>query len=207
MPTTIAEARTQFRELVNEKNTTILSDTEVDGYIQAGLEALNRRARYHYKTTTDSLTLVNGTQEYALPTDLVELKWVEWDGVELTKASVEQWRVKNKKWRQIQKGALDEWAMYGNQIVFSPAPSAEVVTKASIVTLRFVSRPASFSASGMAQLNLQDWDIPIYYAIYLWSTSYPDSALAQQRADRYYKLFEQETEAVLAYYRLRGTEK
>lgn len=207
MPTSIAEARTQFRELTNERDSDVIGDSVIDGYIQQGLEALNRRVRYHYTTTTNSITLVAGTQEYDLPSELVELKWVEWDGVELTKSSVEEWRRKNRKWRQLESGALDEWAIYANKLVFSPAPNAAVVTEASGVTLRFVSRPGAFGSAGMGQLNYQDWDLPIYYAIHIFCMSYPDSAIKHQMAEHYYKMFEREAEAVSQYYTLRGIAK
>lgn len=207
MPTTIAEARTQFRELTNERDTTVLADSVVDGYIQQGLEALNRRIRYHYTTTTNSITLVAGTQEYDLPSELVELKWVEWNGSDILKSSIEEWRRKSIKWRQEEKGVLEEWSQYANKIVFRPTPTAAVVSAASGVTLRFVSRPAGFTASGMAQLNYQEWDLPIYRAVYLFSICYPDSAMAAGRAQELNNIFEKEAEAVAQFYALRGVQR
>lgn len=204
MPTTIAEARRFFRERTNERSTIVVPDVVIDEYIQSGLQALNRRIRYHYTDSSTIVSFIAEVQEYSLPQDVMEVKWVEWLGTELTKSSIEEWRRKNLKWRQESSGYPEEWAFYADKLVFRPRPNAAAVAESASPTIRYISRPAPFATHGMAQLNFNDWEIPIYWAIYEWSVAHPDSAVAIQRAQEYKQLFLQEAEAVRAFYELRG---
>jgi hypothetical protein len=207
MPTTTSEARTLFRELTNERSTTVLPDATLDEYIQGGLEALNRRIRYHYTDSSSAITFVAGTQEYSLPTDLIELKIVEWNSVELVKSSVEEWRRKGIRWRQEAASFPEEWAIYRDKLIVRPTPSAAAVAAASQPFIRYVSRPAAFTANGMAQLTINDWRVPVYWAVVEWSIAHPDSAVAVQRATSFAELFDKEATQIGQFYQLRGVQR
>lgn len=203
MPTTIVEARSLFRELTNERSTTVVSDATVDIYLQEGVEALCRRIRYFYVTDSSSVTLVAGTQEYSLPTDLLELKFLEWNGQELIKSSVEEYRRKGIKWRQEPTGFPEEWYIYANKVGFRPIPNAATVAAAANPVFRYIGRPSAVSG-GFSQLDINDWSVPVYKAIALWSMAHPDSAIAIQRASHFNDLFDKEAQLIDQYYQLRG---
>ena len=189
--------------MTNERSTTVVADATVDIYLQESVETLNRRIRYHYTDSSVSITLVAGTQEYAVPTDLMELKFLEWNGQELIKSSVEEFRRKGIKWRQESQGLPEEWYIYANKVGFRPNPSAAAVAISATPTIRYISRPAAVSG-GFAQLDINDWGIIVYRAVALWSWAHPDSAVANQRAQYYNDLFEKESELINQYYQLRG---
>lgn len=203
MPTTIAEARSLWRELTNERSTTVVADATVDLYLQEGVEALCRRIRYFYITDSSSVTLVSGTQEYSLPTDLMEIKFLEWNGQELVKSSVEEYRRKGIKWRQEAHGFPEEWYIYANKVGFRPTPSAAAVAAAANPVFRYIGRPSAVSG-GFSQLDINDWSLPVWFAVYEWSMAHPDSAIALQRAQNFRQMFDSEAELVNAYYALRG---
>ena len=207
MITTIAGARTYFRERTNERSTTVLPDATIDEYLQIGIEALNRRTRYFYADSSALVTFVAETQEYALSLDVIEVKFVTWRGSELAKSSIEEFRRKNNRWQQETSGSPEFWAHYADKLVFLPKPNAEAVAASATPTIRFISRPADVSVAGFTQLPYQEWPIAIAYAIAEWSATYPDSAVASGRSAYYREIFKEESEAVLAYYSLRGVQK
>ena len=94
-----ATAFSLWRELANEPDAIQIPDSVPTVYIDAGCEALNRRIRYYWKTDSTSIVLLNGVQEYSLPADLIELRWVEWNGKPLTKGSIDEWRKRGDDWR------------------------------------------------------------------------------------------------------------
>ena len=203
---TRAEAITLWRELTNERNTTSVPDTTVDFYFHAGLETLNRRNKYHYADNTAGITLVNGTQEYSLPTDFVEMVWVEHAGRELKKSSVEHWRSKDRDaWRREDGSEPAEYALYANKIVFRPKPNAAAVATGANPTFRYINTPPDFNTSAFDLLLTQDHRIAVYYAVAEWSFTYPDSAAAFKRGEYYQGRFDQESGMVKEYYEKRST--
>lgn len=190
----ISELRNRWRELTNEKNTTVVPDSDVDDYMDAGAEALNRRIGYHY--TTDTITLTAGTQEYSLFSDCQEVVWVEWlNGRRLEKRDMEDWQRKGEDWRGEEQGAPLEWAQYANKIILKPTPSADAVASGSTITVRYVSKPASFTTSGFAQLSTAYHNVALYYAVAEWFAAYLNAATASAQYEMFTKKFDTEATA------------
>lgn len=178
-----------WRELTNERNGTAVPDSVVCIYLDWGLQALNRASRYHYTTTT--LTLVAGQQEYAAPSDMLDIRWIRFGLKELQKSDVERWRNDDLNWALEPAGEPREWAQYGLQIIFRPAPSAEAVAANPTVTLRYISNPPAILTSGPDQLSASAWRLAVVYGAFLWSAAYPDTILAQQRMQALKQEFEE----------------
>lgn len=191
----VTSMRSLWREWTNERDTDVVPDATVDTYIDSGLIALNRRIGYHWTTSTGT-TLVASTQEYALPDDCIEVLFVEHNGQELQKRSVEDWRRDGELWRTEAVGTPSEWAHYGNKLVLRPAPNAAAVAAASTLTIRYVSTPPSVTAFGPDQLAPQDWRSAVAFGVAEWSSAHPDSALAVGRAKAFMDQFN--AEAALA---------
>jgi hypothetical protein len=198
-------ARSLWRELTNERNTTRVPDATIDIYLQLGLNALNRRVKYHYNTDTTTIALTAGTQEYALPTDFCEVVFVEHAGKEIKKASVALWRKEEfDAWRRETADGPMEYAIYANKIAFRPTPDAAAVAAGSTATIRYVNTPPDVGASGFDQLGTQDHSVVVFYAVGVWFTSYKASVQVRDRGEDYFQLFETEAKLILAYYDARN---
>lgn len=195
---TAAEARTLFRTLTNEQNTTVLPDATIDLFLQGGQEELNRRVGYFRKD--DSVSLVADQQEYDLPSDFVSPVWVYWNKLFLAKNDVETWRQDAENWRD-EPGAPHEYAVYGSQLALRKIPNAAAVAAAGTLTLRYVATPTAFSdADAFTDLFSQDHRLVVWWAVVEWSSARPDSALAVYRAQRFTALFESAAAACAAVY-------
>lgn len=201
---TAAEARTEFRERVQETNTTVLPDAQIDRLLQAGQEALNRRIGYYWKDST--VNLVAAQQEYDLPTDFVSAIFVYWNQKFLDKNDPVLWRNEGDNWR-VDQGAPSEYAVYGAKLSLRLIPNANAVAQASTLTFRHVATPPSFTTSAFTGLLSQDHRLPVYWAVVEWSSSHPDSGLAAYRAARYTALFESEAAAAAETYSHRSLER
>lgn len=175
--------RALWRELTGEKYGGVAPDSVVDRYLMRGLEWLNQITEYHVETLTDAVTLVSATQEYALPDKVVRVEWVEWNGQELTRGDIREWRNRKEPWRSEPASAPQQWAVYSNRIVFRPKPSAAAVAADSAPVIRAVTAPPEIATYGPEMLEAQDWRLAVYYGAFLWSVAYPDSALARTRAE------------------------
>lgn len=204
--TGLGTMRSLWRELTGEFDQDVVQDATVDAYLQRGLEELNRLVRYHYDDDATSITLVAGTQDYALPAACNELVFVFWRGQPLLKSDVEEWRRQGVPWRQ-QSGEPSEWAFYGDKLVLYPIPTGEAVAADPNPVLRYGSNPPDIGTAGPEQLRSQDYPIPVYHAVALWSASFPDSASAQMRLGFYEPLFDKEAGKVGAYYEARGVSR
>lgn len=197
-----------WRELTNERNVVRVPDSTVVLYIQAGLEALNRRIEYHYTDDSSTVVIVAGTQEYPLPLDFLELVWAEHAGRELKKSSIERWRSETQDaWRREAGTEPAQYAVYANKIILRPVPNAAAVAAGATLTIRYRSTPPDFGSFGFDQLLSQDFRLPVYWAVAEWSAAYPDSAQAVQRRDFYRALFDSEAQAVAKQYADRGTQR
>jgi hypothetical protein len=70
-------------------------------------------------------------------------------------------------------------------MAFRPTPNLAAVAAGAVPVMRFVSNPPSITANGPQDLPSQDRPLPVYHSVYLWSVSYPDSALAVQRSKEF----------------------
>jgi hypothetical protein len=196
-----------WREFTGEHDTTVPDDTVVALWIDRGLEALNRRLRYHWTTDSTSVVLVAGTQEYSLPADLIELRWVQWNGRELAKGDIQEWRRNYDEWRNETAGEPTQYAIYGDKLVIRPIPSAEAVAAAPSPVFRYCSKPPAVATSGAEQLNSQNWPIAVAYGAAAYAGSYPDSAAFAARRDSLMKLFEDEVQTIALDYADRALKK
>jgi len=193
-----------WRLLTGESNTSVYADTDVDTFMQAGMEALNRRIEYRVLDAT--VTLVAGTREYDLPTDFYRPVWVEWAGNPgefLAKTDLDELRDKRINWRNEPPGAPEDYFIYGDQIVVRKTPSGDAVTKSNVLTVRYVAAPADFNASGPDGLLSNDHRLPVYYAVVEYASAHPDSALAKHRIEMFTARFETESKLLAETYAAR----
>jgi hypothetical protein len=183
-PTDVVTMRNLWRELTNERNLIVVPDSVVDIYLDFGIQEFYRRTHFFYVTDSTDVTLVVGQQEYPMPTDAVEIVWVQYGSNRLLeKGSVEQWRRLGEDWRNEPEGEPRFWSHYGgNNFVIRPAPSALAVAAAPNLTIRRKSTPPSVTTNGLSGLPSLYLRPVVMYGAALWSAAYPDSVVAQQRA-------------------------
>lgn len=189
-----AAARTLWREFVNERSSTIPDDTTVDYYLQRGLEALNEIVGFAYADDT-SISTADGTQEYALPSTVVRVEWVEYGTTMLERLDQEEFRQTGVAFRTTTKSTPTKYYLYGRKIGFYPKPDA--VTS---ITIRHVKSPADFTSVGFdSQLSDQDQPVPILYAAAMWCGLHP-SEVNKMRAEWLMAEFGRRAEAIKGYY-------
>lgn len=197
---TIAELRTLVRHFVNEENTTRLSDAQVDYHILAAAEAFNRVVKYRVEDL--SITIVAGTQEYALPTAAVSVLFVEFNDRMLTKVTMEELQTKDRsRWRTLQ-GAILSYYVYGRKLGLTPIPNAVEVALDSTLVVRCVSSPTTVDATELGLIAPQDHRILAYYAAADWMMT--AKAMAPSLAQGYLQMFNSQAEAAARFYADRG---
>lgn len=165
-------------------------DATFEPFLQAALEAVNRRCQVAWTTDT-SLTTVANQQEYDLPAGIVELKWVELGTAFLEQIDQEEWRRRYVEWRQTAAGTPTEWAIYNRKLILHPKPSAN----GTQLTLRGITTPATIGTSGPTEIPTQDHRVLVEYAASLYHAAYGDPA----RSKAFRELFETETQFVRGY--------
>jgi hypothetical protein len=165
---TQAQARTLFRLWTNETNTTVLSNANIDLFCQSGQEALNLDTYYHRTDSTSDITLVAGTQEYALPADCIDIIFLKHNGVTLKKTSMSEMQKAGLDWTTISNGVPEKYYLNGNKIGFVPAPNAAAVAAAANPVFRYVSTPTEFSSTAFNLLPSQFHRLVLYFAVAEW---------------------------------------
>lgn len=205
--TELAEMRSLWRLLTNELDTDVVPNTEVDIWIHQGLQALNEATSYYVLTSASLVTLVAETQEYTLDSTVLNVEFVEWNGKEIPKTSVDKVRAKERDWRNQASGFPEQYAHEADKLILIPKPSAAAVAASALPTIRYVARPPSPTTDGFPQLNRQAQRISVYLAASLWSICYPDSAVAQQRAAGLQGYFQEGVKALSAVVAQRGVSR
>ncbi len=162
------EMRKLWRDATGEFDSNVPEDPEVDDLIQSGLERFNDLTDYHVSDDSTSVTFVDGTQEYTLPTDCLKLKWVKWNGRFLLPTDQEQLRNNQAGWNT-RTGTPTHYYLNARSIGFFPIPDAATVNAAANPVLRYVSTPAEFGATAaVALIATQHRRIPIYWGAAEW---------------------------------------
>lgn len=206
---TVPEGRTLWRELANEKNTSIVPDATVDRYLQIALEAMNRRTGFTVKEDSTTVTFLVNSSEYPLPTDFCRMAWVYWNGRFLKKSSIEEWQrgPDPVNWRDERSGEPEEYALLGMLLVVRPRPSAAAVAAALHPTLKYVAGPGVYAAAGFGALADGNQRAVVQYAAAVWRAAHPDTDMAPASAELLLQLFEQDAQLVGAEYLARGMER
>lgn len=198
---TAAEGRTYWRRLVTEPSS-VVTDPEIDTYIDGGQEALNDLLDYHITDDSSSITFVSGTQDYAIPADCVRVLWVEWNGTFLKEADEEHFRRNYTEWRQTTSGSPTDYFVFGRNISFWPKPNVTTPKP----TLRYVSTPVAYTSTAFSQLCSQHHRIPIYHAAAEWLSAHGlDAGFA--RAGKMMELFERRAQGAAKHYGVRKVGK
>jgi hypothetical protein len=198
-PAEVTEARTRFRLYTGETDTAVLPDSEVDAYLQDGIEATSAALEHYVVEDAATLTLTPGINFVTLPDDFVSLIYAYHNGRELTKGDLDQWRIHLDTWLT-EPGSPSEYALVGDRLILRKVPNAAAVAAAPALTVKYVAGPPSVTTSSFPGLLKQDRRLPVYWAVVAFSAAHPADALAPYRAEQFKKLFEARVARSARYY-------
>lgn len=187
---TKAELRAETRRLIGHPIPDEVPAHDLDAFLQAAIEAFNRRCSVAWATDT-SLTTVANQQEYDLPVTLVEVKWVELSSTLLKMIDEEEWQRRYVAWRTTAAGTPTEYAIYNRKLILHPKPSAN----GTQLTLRGPTTPATIPTGGPTELPNQDHRPLCYYAASLFHATQGDP----NRSKALRELFETEAQFARGY--------
>lgn len=166
MSMTQTDLESALRMRIGNPDPNDVPDRHLQDFLLRGLEWLAAELEYAVTTSSAAVTLVAATQEYTVPTDLSQILWVEWNSGRLTPNSMFAWDRDNPNWRQTPAGTPREYALFGRQLIFYPAPNAAAVALSSAPTLRYFSATPGLTASGAATAQLGDDEqmLAVYHA-------------------------------------------
>lgn len=183
---TKAQLRRQLRLRIGNPTKDEVSDDQLDGFLQAALEALNRRAEVAWADIT-SITTESGTQEYALPANVVRVEWVEYGTTMLGESSQEELRARYSDFRNATAGTPTTYVIYDRKILLYPKPNG-----AQTLRIRAVVTPADIPDGGPTELATQDHRTLVLWAAAEYHASVGDPA----RAPVFFNLFNAEAKLI-----------
>lgn len=133
MATTLAQIRGRAQRLADMENSDYVDDAEWLDYINEGLGNLHDKLiakSEDYALSSSSITIVNGTDTYNLPSDFYKLRGVDMvRGGNNPNITLHPFMFAERNRRQYATGHLDPGYVYqyhiqGTQIRFIPTPSA-----------------------------------------------------------------------------------
>lgn len=116
------------------------------------------------RTDTTTFALVADQYEYTLPTDVLQVQEVMWDGKQLDFASIEEWRRDRLEWRTATSSNPTEVAVDGRQLFLYPPPSAAAVSADANLTLRYMAATFELTDTGVPGFGADAMQLVVYVA-------------------------------------------
>lgn len=132
MSITLAQLRTQARDRADMTNSLFITDSELNNYLNASIAELHdlMLACYDsdYYLLSDSFSTVNGTENYALPTDFYKLRGVDVsDGgdeyISLRPFNFNERNSKNEISSYAVSGGYFRYRLAGSNLMLNPVPT------------------------------------------------------------------------------------
>lgn len=175
---TRASIRNLFRQNVGRPPKNQLEDSEVDDFLNSGMEWLaGEITDFHVRTDEVGLSLVAGQSEYTLPSDVLEIIWIEWNGNRLESRSTWEWRQLNTDYRGATSSNPTEFAIEGRTLILYPPPASTSITTAPYLVYRAIVSPA-LTAAGIVGLSEPDQRVVAYRAAWEYLLTHPSEANA-----------------------------
>ena len=127
-----------------------------------------------FKTADATVAIVDGTQEYDLPRDLIAVIYLEHNDLPLTPRTMHEWDRESTDWRDLEAGTPTEYAISGGKLILSPTPGAAAVTADSTVDYRYVVSSGALDSSGADVLLDTSVQLICLRAALAWCALNPD---------------------------------
>jgi hypothetical protein len=159
---TLLSFRNQIRQRANMVNSTFVSDSELNGYINNSIaelyDILVQKYGNEYYATSSTFNLVSGTESYSLPATFFKMLGVDLllAGNDYATLKPHMFSERNKYRQTILRGPYGgsflRYRIQDNLIFFSPIPSTT-----DQIRLWFVPRPTTLSADGDTYDDINGW--------------------------------------------------
>jgi hypothetical protein len=146
---TLLQLRTRARQRANMENSTFVTDAEFNSYINEAIADLRdkmiSKVGADYFASTQSYTLINGTENYALPNDFYKVLYVEQQGIDQLYYKMRRFEVSE---RSLGASPISYYApeikyrLTANNITFTPVNQLGGI----LVRLTYVPVPTELSA-------------------------------------------------------------
>ena len=148
------EAYTEIRDLLGGVSDQQVTDRSLRSHLARALEWLRKELGTDVSSDMLMFAAESGRQEYPLPSEVDQVKWVMYNGVPLSPATTEQWLNDRYYWNQQVAGYPAEYAIEGRKIIFSQPFSADAVGTTTEITVCF--RGASREIRPASMPNIPD---------------------------------------------------
>ena len=158
----------------------------------------SRLLGYYIKDGT--ITITAGNNDFAAPTDFVDVLWVRHNALYLKRSTEQEWLAGKINWTNATAGTPTEYSVSGTNIIVYPKPTADAVTAEATPDVRYIATPADYTGNGFTGLRAQDHFLPVYYGAALFLQLHNDVPEMQARAANLFKLFYAGCEVARPYY-------
>lgn len=150
------------RERIGAPNKGDLSDDRLRGYVADGAERLATELESFIKTDELSVALVANQNEYAVPSDLLTILWVEHNNLRLDEIGINAEDRDGTNWRNQTASTPTSYAMQGRKLILVPKPSAAAVSTDGFLSIRYIASAPTITAAGPPTWSDADQWLLIY---------------------------------------------
>ena len=156
------EMHALFREFVGQPSESQVTFRTINRHLQTGVNLVAEELRLPERTDTTTFALEASVFEYELPSDVLQVTDVQWNGQKVKFSSLEEWRRYNINYRNSTAGTPDEVAVDARQLIIYPAPSADAITSDPKLTVRVLRSTFDVTPSGVPGFSDNDVLLAVY---------------------------------------------
>jgi len=154
--------RDEARQRADQVNTTFVTDSELNGYLNNSWSELYDIlvSKYHddYFLTSTSVTITSGTSSYSLPSNFYKARGVDLNINDNQKTPLQRYTFADRTRDSLVRYARDvKYRIQANNIVFAPSPSSNTAT------LWYIPHPRklqSVTPSAVSTGTTTTWTVP-----------------------------------------------
>jgi len=158
---TLLEIRTQVRQRANMENSTFVTDSEFNRYINLSIAELYdmlSEKDSDYNISSNTFNLVSGTDAYSLPADFYRLRGVDMNVDANNKITLKKFEFEDRNrfnsYPSLAANFDIRYRLRGNQILFSPGENIS----AQSITLWYIPLPTALSIDTDTLNGYNGWE-------------------------------------------------
>lgn len=172
----------EFRERIGAPSPNDVSDRRLRSYSTSAMEWLAGEVGSNVRTDEFSLVINSSTNEYPLPSDLLSMVWMEWNGTRLEPASISERDRDQENWRTLTASSPTQYAIQGRSVILLPPPSASAVSTDSIISYRYIASATPIGPDGPHGLSEADSWVIVWRSAYEFCIANPSEENAARVA-------------------------
>jgi hypothetical protein len=154
-----------FREFSGQPTEIQVSQRTILKHLKNGVNFIAEELELPKRTDTTTFALEAGVFEYALPSDMLQVKDVLWNGQPVRFVQIEEWRRDNVNYRGATPGTPEEVAVDGRLLTLYPPPSTDAITSDPKLTVRVLRSTFDVTPSGVPGFGDTDVLLAVYAGV------------------------------------------